>query len=566
MSKKYKYSVILNRYYCMKSILKNLKVYKLWHWWIWISSLSDGKKVLIKWWALPWSTVDVTVVKRRKDYIEAHIVETKKYDEKTADGEIFCPHFFIPKWISEANIWTEKIGCGWCKWQMMSYKTQLEIKQQLVEDAFKKLNKSLDEKWKKIQILPIIPSPLDKWYRNKIEFSFWVYKQQNPEFRKLIKEWKDESEILKTGINKYDIDCNQCCWFHKQWEFAKIVNVDGCGLISEKMNKVYETIKNLCFNSWLPVFDQKTHQWFFRHLVIREWLHTEQLMVNLSISFWNLNSEQTKLWEDLMENFKKDEFLKKNVTTFVITYNEWLSDTVKNDQSETKVFWWDGYIHEQLNFTQSKKNNDEIKENDGTEAEISNETKLTFRISPFSFFQTNTLWAEKLFWTAFNMLWNIEWNLLDLYCWAGSIWLSLLKQNNWKDKDSELIWIEIVEDAIRDANVNANINWLENQSFFVASPCEKVLNKFPELEEKIKNIWVVIVDPPREWLHPNVIEWIWNLKKEYKFKLLYISCNPVTMARDIEMLVNDQWFNTKEIQPVDMFPHTHHIEDICVLE
>ena len=205
-------------------------------------------------------------------------------------------------------------------------------------------------------------------------------------------------------------------------------------------------------------------------------------------------------------------------------------------------------------------------ESENSEPEISNETKLTFRISPFSFFQTNTLWAEKLFWTAFNMLWNIEWNLLDLYCWAGSIGLSLLKQNNGKNKDSELIWIEIVEDAIRDANVNANINWLENQSFFVASPCEKVLNKFPELEEKIKNIWVVVVDPPREWLHPNVIDWIGKLKKEYKFKLLYISCNPVTMARDIEMLVNEQWFSTKEVQPVDMFPHTHHIEDVCVLE
>ena len=552
----------------MKSILKNLKVYKLWHGWIWISSLSDGKKVLIKWWALPGSTVDVTVVKRRKDYIEAHIVETKKYDEKMADGEIFCPHFFIPKWISEANAWTEKIGCGWCKWQMMSYNTQLWIKQQLVEDAFKKLNKNLEEKWKKIQILPIIPSPLDKWYRNKIEFSFGVYKQQNPEFRQWIKEWKSEEEILKTWIKKYDIDCNQCCGFHKQWEFAKIVNVDSCGLISEKMNQVYETIKNLCFNSWLPVFDQKTHQWFFRHLVIREWIHTEQLMVNLSISFGNLNEEQTKLWEQLMEDFKADEFLKKTVTTFVITYNEWLSDTVKNDQSETKVFWWDGYIHEQLNFVQSRKNKDEIvdEENENSEQEVNNETKLTFRISPFSFFQTNTLWAEKLFWTAFNMLGNIEWNLLDLYCWAWSIGLSLLKQNNGKNKDSELIGIEIVEDAIRDANVNASINWLENQSFFVASPCEKVLNKFPELEEKIKNIWVVVVDPPREWLHPNVIDWIGKLKKEYKFKLLYISCNPVTMARDIEMLVNDQWFNAKEVQPVDMFPHTHHIEDICVLE
>jgi len=551
----------------MKSILKNLKVYKLWHGWIWISSLSDGKKVLIKWWALPGSTVDVTVVKRRKDYIEAHIVETKKYDEKMADGEIFCPHFFIPKLISEANAWTEKIGCGWCKWQMMSYQTQLWIKQQLVEDAFKKLNKNLEEKWKKIQILPIIPSPLDKWYRNKIEFSFWVYKQQNPEFRQWIKEWKSEEEILKEWIHKYDIDANQCCWFHKQWEFAKIVNVDSCGLISEKMNQVYETIKNLCFNSGLPVFDQKTHQWFFRHLVIREWIHTEQMMVNLSISFGNLNEEQTKLWEQLMEDFKANEYLKKIVTTFVITYNEWLSDTVKNDQSETKVFRWDGYIHEQLNFTQSKKNKEEMDvENENSEPEVNNETKLTFRISPFSFFQTNTLWAEKLFWTAFNMLGNIEWNLLDLYCGAGSIWLSLLKQNNGKNKDSELIGIEIVEDAIRDANVNASINWLENQSFFVASPCEKVLNKFPELEEKIKNIWVVVVDPPREWLHPNVIEWIGKLKKEYKFKLLYISCNPVTMARDIEMLVNEQWFGAKEVQPVDMFPHTHHIENICVLE
>ena len=547
----------------MKSILKNLKIYKLWHWWIWIASLSDWKKVLVKWWALPWSTVDVTVVKRRKDYIEAHILETKKYDDQMADWEIFCPHFFIPKWVSEVNQWTEKIGCWWCKWQMMSYDRQLDVKYELVSDAFKKLNKNLSEQWKEIQILPIIPSPLQIWYRNKIEFSFWVYKQQNIEFRQWIKEWKTEEEILKSWINKYDIDCNQCCGFHKQWEFAKIVDVDSCWLISDRMNQVFKTIKDLCFNSWLPVFDQKTHQWFFRHLVIREWIHTEQLMVNLSISLGNLNEDQTKLWENLMEEFKKDEFLKKNITTFVITYNEWLSDTVKNDKSEAKVFWWEWYIHENLIFVWWNKEDNEEKI---SENEVNNDTQLTFRISPFSFFQTNTLWAEKLFWTAFKMLWNFEGNMLDLYCGAWSIWLSLLKQNYNKNKSNELIWIEIVEDAINDAKVNASINWLENQSFFVASPCEKVLTKFPELEEKIKNIGVVIVDPPREWLHPNVIEWIGNLKKEYKFKLLYISCNPVTMARDIEMLVKEQWFSAKEVQPVDMFPHTHHIEDICVLE
>ena len=550
----------------MKSILKNLKIYKLWHGWIWIASLSDWKKVLIKWWALPWSTVDVTVVKRRKDYIEAHILETKKYDDQIADWEIFCPHFFIPKWISEINSWTEKIGCGGCKRQMMSYERQLDVKQQLVSDAFKKLNKNLSEEWKEIQILPIIPSPLQVWYRNKIEFSFWVYKQQNIEFRQWIKEWKDEEDILKTWIKKYDIDCNQCCGFHKQWEFAKIVDVDSCWLISDRMNQVFKVIKDLCFDSWLPVFDQKTHQWFFRHLVIREWVHTQQLMVNLSIAFWNLNEEQTKLWEQLMESFKNDEFLKKNVTTFVITYNEWLSDTVKNDQSEAKVFWWDWYIHENLLFVWWNNEDNENNKDENFESEQNNDTQLTFRISPFSFFQTNTLWAEKLFWTAFKMIWNFEWNILDLYCWAWSIWLSLLKQNYNKNKKNELIWIEIVEDAINDARVNANINWLNEQSFFVASPCEKVLTKFPELEEKIKNIGIVIVDPPREWLHPNVIEWIWNLKKEYKFKLLYISCNPVTMARDIEMFIKDQWFSVREVQPVDMFPHTHHIEDICVLE
>ena len=445
----------------------------------------------------------------------------------------------------------------------MSYKRQLDVKQELVSDAFKKLNKILSEEWKEIQILPIIPSPLERWYRNKIEFSFGVFKQQNHEFRQWIKEWKSEEEILKSWIKKYDIDCNQCCGFHKQWEFAKIVDVDSCWLISDRMNHVFQRIKDLCFNSWLPVFDQKTHQWFFRHLVIREWIHTEQLMVNLSISLWNLNEDQTKLWENLMEEFKKDEFLKKNITTFVITYNEWLSDTVKNDKSEAKVFWWEWYIHENLIFVWWNK---EDNEDENSENEVNNDTQLTFRISPFSFFQTNTLWAEKLFWTAFKMLWNFEGNILDLYCGAWSIWLSLLKQNYNKNKSNELIWIEIVEDAINDAKVNASINWLENQSFFVASPCEKVLTKFPELEEKIKNIGVVIVDPPREWLHPNVIEWIGKLKKEYKFKLLYISCNPVTMSRDIEMFIKDQWFSAKEVQPVDMFPHTHHIEDICVLE
>ena len=134
------------------------------------------------------------VVKRRKDFIEAHIVETKRYDPHFADGEIFCPHYFIPKGVSEVNIGTAKIGCGGCKWQMMSYERQLELKQGLVEESFKKVQKSCrdaslkrpseaeeqtksSQGGKEIRFLPIIGSPLVQGYRNKIEFSFGVYKQ-----------------------------------------------------------------------------------------------------------------------------------------------------------------------------------------------------------------------------------------------------------------------------------------------------------------------------------------------------------------------------------------------------
>ena len=170
------------------------------------------------------------------------------------------------------------------------------------------------------------------------------------------------------------------------------------------------------------------------------------------------------------------------------------------------------------------------------------------------------------------MLGHVEGNILDLYCGTGSIGLSLLKMGNstltkgnlGSSEPTTLIGIEIVEDAIIDARVNAKINGLEDQSFFIASPAEKALERHPELTEKIKNLGVVVVDPPRDGLHKNVIERIVELKKEQDFKLLYISCNPVTMARDVEIFL-ERGFGLKEIQPLDLFPHTHHCECIGVL-
>ena len=500
--------------------LKNIKIERIGYWWIWIAKLEDGKKLLIKWWALPWSIVDVNITKKHSDYLEWHIAKIHEYDKSFLDNEIFCPHFFTP--LKNDTNSSKKIGCGGCKWQMISYDKQLELKEWIVQDCFRKLED-------KPTFLPIIWSPKEKWYRNKIEFSFWVYISA--------KEWRDDRRNL---------------WFHKQWEFSKIVDIDSCGLISDKMNQVFEHLKKLCFESWLPTFDQKFHRWFFRHLVIREWQNTNQLLINLNVfPLLDDDTDWKQKRENLKNQLKTDDFVQKNISTFVVTYNSGLADIVRWQDITTETLRWDGYIYEELDFQK-----EETGETIGAK----------FRISPFSFFQTNTHWAEKLFGTWAQSIWEIKWKILDLYCGAGSIGISFLKLWIW----SELLGIEIVPEAIQDAWYNAEINWIKDRCQFIASAAEKILlpddstwnksfNNFP-----LTDIWLVIVDPPREWLHSNVINRIAKLKQSNNFKLLYISCNPTTMARDIE-LFDQLGFKVKSLQPVDMFPHTHHIETIGVL-
>lgn len=522
--------------------LQNIKIERIWYGWVWIAKLEDGKKLLIKWWALPGSIVDVNITKKHSDYLEWHIAKIHEYDKSFLDNEIFCPHFFSnipchPEWNEGYNLYSslrsewqywpaqndkkDKIGCGGCKRQMISYDKQLELKEWIVQDCFRKLEN-------KPTFLPIIWSPKGKWYRNKIEFSFWVYISA--------KEWRNDRRNL---------------WFHKQWEFSKIIDIDSCGLISDKMNQIFEHVKKLCFESWLPTFDQKFHRWFFRHLVIREWQNTDQLLINLNVfPLLDDDTDWKQKREDLKNQLKTDDFVQKNISTFVVTYNSGLADIVRWQDITTETLRWDWYIYEEFNFPKGE--SDEI---------ISSK----FRISPFSFFQTNTHGAEKLFGTAAQSVWEIKWKVLDLYCGAGSIGISFLKLGI----GSELLGIEIVPEAIQDARYNAEINWVKDKCQFIASAAEKILipdgsNNNSITENRLTDIWLVIVDPPREWLHTNVINRIAKLKQTNNFKLLYISCNPTTMARDIELFDN-LWFKVKSLQPVDMFPHTHHIETIWIL-
>jgi len=561
--KTYNFRIIISK---MTKILTGIKIDKIWYGWVGLARRQDGKRILIKGWALPGSIVDLKIVKEKKDFIEAHITQIIKTDPNIVDGQIFCPHFFSQLDNQEIDAkdyeLKTKVWCWGCKRQSLNYATQLKLKEDIVLEAFEKLNKKKSfakdyglktKDW--FEFLPILGSPQEKWYRNKIEFSFGKYITNKVESTKYQVQRHSTFDLGPSTLSDWSLG------FHKQGEFSKIIDIENCGLISEQANTIFEHIKKLCFKSWLPVYDQKTHQWFFRHLVIREGTNTQQFLINLSVSDNNLKEKMNEKWDKLLEKLKKDKFLNKAIDTFVITYNNELGDTIKNSKSETKIFWWEWHIYEKLIFKWDSWNQ--------SSAICNLQSAISFRISPFSFFQTNTLGAQQLFSEAIKLTGHIEGDILDLYCGTGSIGLSFLKQacigHGTGGKGEKLLGIEINEEAITDARYNAKINGLEEKVNFLAAPAEKAFMTNPELKDKIPNLGLVIIDPPRDGLHKNTITLISQLKKEADFKLLYISCNPITMKRDIELFI-ENWFQLKIIQPVDMFPQTHHIETIGILQ
>jgi len=509
-----------------KKILYDIEINKIAYGWIWVWHMEDGKIILVKGGALPGSIVDLRITKKRKDFIQWHILEVKKQNPEYTDGKIFCDHYFSRESKKEdRKLW--KVGCGGCKRQVMSYAKQLQLKENIVKESFKRITES-----QAVEILPIVPSVLEKNYRNKIEFSFGKYIKQ----ARQSEDWKTKTP---------EIQQHRSLWFHKQWEFSKIIDVEKCWLISDKANKVFWYLKAFFKNSKLMVHDQKTHEWFYRHLVMREWINTDQLLINLAVSEDFIDRTwQQKLRQNINKELENNVFLKDNITTFLITNNNWLADVVKWQDISIKILRWNGYIFEKLNFN---KKDEKI--------------SVNFRISPFSFFQTNTTGAEQLFNIAMKFAWKQEnWTILDLYCGTGTIGLSFLKCWIW----DQLVGIEIIEEAIEDAWKNAEINKLKDKSFFVAGPAEKIVKENEELNKHIKNLKVIILDPPREWLHKTVIQFVSTLKQQHNLKIIYISCNPVTMARDV-LLFAEENIHIKKLQAVDMFPQTHHIECVSLL-
>lgn len=573
--------------------LHNIKVTTIGFWWVGVGVAEDGKKILIKWSVLPHSVIDCVIIKAKRDHIMAMPIRVVSIATERSDTKPLCPHYSNPlEVVSDNNI--HKNGCGWCKRQLLSYTKQLELKIHLVHDSFRGVSYILEQ----TPLQEIIPSPLTYHYRNKIEFSFGKYitKAKNDKKAQAQRNWEivEKTHSLHTSIhsdtqsewiNNHDFSHyhNRQLGFHKQGFYTHVIDVDQCYLISEKLHTVYNHIKNLCKDSGLPVHDPKTHKGIFRHLVMRQWQNTDQILINLVVSDEQVNtSELSDLWANFKKTLLSDEWLRTECTTFLLTYNNTVSDAVRRQDTDSDILWGQGYIFEELHFTHkiSENSSEDLQKTFTIEDGIAKETSTTqqpntamslwtsntsvrFRISPFSFFQTNTLGAQELFSKAasFIQLPKSKQTIMDLYCGAGTIGLSLLAQGI----GNFVLGIEIVEDAIKDANYNAKINHLDTQSYFAAGKTEVILKHDPKFVEKMDEVWLVIVDPPREWLHKDVCEFLNNLKKDYKFQLIYISCNPVTLARDLDLLV--QWWRELQLlQPVDMFPHTHHVEMISVLQ
>ena len=385
--------------------------------------------------------------------------------------------------------------CGGCKWQMLPYKKQLEYKQQEAADAFKRIGKISD-----VKMLPIIGSENTIHYRNKLEFTFSNKKFLTPN---QLQDLKDEA--WPGGALGY----------HVPRLYDKIIDIYECWLMDDVNDNIRNTMRDYCVANKYSYYDIKEHKGWLRNIIIRN-STTGELMVNLVFAYDDKN-ERERICAHLLEKVPA-------ITTLLYTINAKWNDTIYD--VPTNIVSGKGYIIEKLE-------------------------DFNFKISPKSFFQTNTKQAARLY----NVVKNFaaltgDEIIYDLYCGTGSIGIFL------SNTAKMIIGVDVIEDAINDAKENAARNNLKHTSFFCGDVIEICNDDFFSKHGRPD---VIIVDPPRAGLHAKLVQKLIEIAPS---KIVYVSCNVATQARDLQLL--SEKFSVEKLQPVDMFPHTHHIE--CVAE
>jgi 23S rRNA (uracil1939-C5)-methyltransferase len=351
------------------------------------------------------------------------------------------------------------------------------------------------------EISPIIGSANAIFYRNKLEFTF----SDN--------RWLTDEEV-KSGEQ---FDNMSVLGFHIPGRFDKVLDIRKCWLQPDPSNDIRNAVKQYALSYNLPFFNLKNRTGFLRNLIVRTTLTGEVMVI---VSFFHENKTE----REALLDFICDKF--PDITSLLYVINEKGNDTI-NDQ-EINVYKGRDYIIEEME-------------------------DLKFRIGPKSFFQTNSLQAYQLY-KAVREFASLKGNevVYDLYTGTGTI------ANFIAGKAEKVIGIEYVPEAIDDANINSEINVIKNTLFYAGDMKDILTDSFIKGNGHPD---VIITDPPRAGMSEDVIKTIISASPE---RIVYVSCNPATQARDLNLL-NDCYQVTK-IQPVDMFPHTHHVENVALLE
>jgi 23S rRNA (uracil1939-C5)-methyltransferase len=388
--------------------------------------------------------------------------------------------------------------CGGCSWQHIPYSKQIEFKTQQVRDHIERIGGLSGSIVKEG-----VGTEQEFYYRNKMEYSISA------------RRWLTEDEIQS---DEYVDDSAFAAGLHAPGRFDKILNLKECHLQVPESFQILDFVRSYCIEQGITPYDTFENSGFMRHVMIRNSFHTDDFMVNL-VTYQDDQSVMKKMASALLEEFPF-------ITTIVNNVNDTKSPTAVGRFEH--ILYGPGYIVDEIG-------------------------EFSFKIHPNAFFQTNTEQAETLYEIARSYAELKEGDIVyDLYCGVGT--LSLFMSGPAK----HVLGIELVDIAVENARFNAKENGVENASFIKGDMkdvfTQKVVDEFGAPN-------VLITDPPRAGMHPDVVERLCELKVP---RIVYVSCNSSTMARDLKEL--NKVYDVEEVQPVDMFPQTYHIEAVAKLK
>lgn len=434
-------------------------------------------------------------------------LQVRRKKHSFMEAEIACLHTPSPLRVEP---FCQHFGvCGGCKWQQLPYEEQLKMKQQQVFDQLTRIGKVALPEFR-----PIMGSVKTKEYRNKLDFGCankrYLTKEEMESLPPAPAEGGGAKNVPAIG-------------FHITGAFDKILPIEQCWLMDDIQNRIRNDIRDYAIEKGMSFFDLRQQVGLLRDIIIRN-SNTGELMVIIQFHYDEEDDEQKAL--DLLQHVS-DTF--PQITSLMYLDNQKCNDTIGDQDIFT--FKGNDHIYETME-------------------------DLRFKVGPKSFYQTNTEQAYHLYCVARDFAFpetarSQKPLVYDLYTGTGTI------ANFVAKRARKVIGIEYVPEAIEDAKINSQENHIDNTLFFAGDMKDILTDDFIAEHGRPD---VIITDPPRAGMHPDVVKTILRAAPD---RIVYVSCNPATQARDLQALDGD--YQVTAVQPVDMFPHTPHVENVVLL-